>query len=600
MHTLKILPAIMVFFFSGLTAFAQPAIQTKINYTLRVNEADLSGYDIEIKITDAPTIFHLAMATHKEYDDQYWRYVQNFRIDGPGKNNFIKEDSALWKITAAGKLVTIQYRIQLPAPEPNQRGSWKPFLSPTGGLLGDLHSFMYLAEKIHTPSRVTFQLPAGWKIATGLQATNDPAIFYASSAKVLTDCPVLAGQLKTWNFSVKGIPHTIAYWPATASIDTSLLVNTVKKIAIQAADLFDTIPYKNYTFLFQDSSNAALEHGNSVTIGIPATTFQRDLADINHEIAHEYFHTWNLMHLRPAEYSEINYGPKEKAAGLWWSEGMSIFYSDLLLRRAKLPTYDSTRLLHLEKLIGRYFFNPAYQKISPEKASIESNEPAGAFGDYSPSVHLQGEITGAMLDLIIRNATNGKHSIDDVMRKIFYRFAGEKGFHAKDIEQAVKEICNCEIHSFFRDHIYNAKPVNFDQYLNFIGKKVHIVWKPAQDNNGRPLPDYRMYLASRTGENNFTIIITNPESCWAKAGLHTGDKVVTINNMPVTDIQSYRMLQRSLQVGDTVEFEISRNSQIKKVTVTVQGYNVPAATITSLEKITPKQKKLFADWSASK
>ncbi len=138
---------LFIFFVSDLKA--QQKIQTAISYVLRIDTSDLSGYDVEMHIHDAPKAFHLAMATHHEYDDRYWRYVQNLRVE-PIKNNYIREDSALWRINNSGKDVIIKYRIHLPAFTGN-RPVWKPFLSPTGGFAADMHSFMYLVEQPHIP-----------------------------------------------------------------------------------------------------------------------------------------------------------------------------------------------------------------------------------------------------------------------------------------------------------------------------------------------------------------------------------------------------------------------------------------------------------------
>ncbi|MEP6927561.1 MAG: hypothetical protein ABI834_07990, partial [Ginsengibacter sp.] len=487
---------------SSLHIAAQKIIsKTNINYILRVDTSDRSGYDVEIHISDAPKIFHLAMATHNEYDDRYWRYVENFRVHPEGKNNYVREDSALWKIISAVKNVVIKYRIHLPASNEIQRPVWKPFLSLTGGMVGDIHSFMYLTELPQTPSHITFQLPAGWQIATGLETTNKPNTFYAPNAKVLMDCPVLVGKFYTWNFSIKEVQHKIVYWPLSnaTSFDTLLLVNNIKKIVQETVKLFDTIPYRNYTFLLQDGAYAALEHSSSVTIGLPSATFEKEKADMNNEIAHEYFHAWNLVSLHPAEYSDVYYGPQEKAAGLWWSEGLSMFYADLLLRRANLPADDSTRIIHLEKLIESYFSNPGNANISPEKASLESNEQPGGLGDYYPSVHLQGELLGTMLDFIIRDATNNKRSIDDVMRKMFKDFSGSKGFYSADIERTVKDICNCDVHSFFENYVYHANEINFNNYLKLIGKKIEVTWAAANEN-GKPMPDLNIYPWIKRGE----------------------------------------------------------------------------------------------------
>src|SRR6266481_5662989 len=74
-----------------------------IHYTLKADIADLSGYDIEIHLHNARPHFQLAMATHHEYDDRFWRFVKNFRVESPdGKSNYTRKDSALWDITIPG------------------------------------------------------------------------------------------------------------------------------------------------------------------------------------------------------------------------------------------------------------------------------------------------------------------------------------------------------------------------------------------------------------------------------------------------------------------------------------------------------------------
>ena len=72
------------------------------------------------------------------------------------------------------------------------------------------------------------------------------------------------------------------------------------------------------------------------------------------------------MAIKPVEYREIDYRTQPPVSSLWFSEGLTIFYSDLLLRRAGMPLQDSTRVAHLERLLSRYLGNPAYERFSAE------------------------------------------------------------------------------------------------------------------------------------------------------------------------------------------------------------------------------------------
>ncbi len=537
------------------------------------------------------------MATHHEYDDRFWRFIRNFRIETPnGKAIYNRKDSASWDITIPGNKAVIYYRIKLPD---LPRFAHRPFLASYGGLLGDIHSFMYMVEQSHIPSSVTFELPKEWQIATGLEKTADRKTFIASSAKTLLDCPVLVGRLHQWTFRAGNKPHTIAYLSATSklSFDTSLFISNIQKIVIQTVRLFGGIPYKNYTFLFEDGVNGALEHSNSVTIGAPADIITNHKQDIYSEIAHEFSHTWNLMFIKPAEYTELNYGPQEQSAGLWFSEGLAMFYSDLLLRRAGLPVEEFTRVAHLEGLIKRYYADTGNMVIPPGKVSLASNAPPGMLGDYSASTHLQGELLGAMLDMLIRNITDNQHSFDDVMRLMFKRFGGDKGFYAQDIERVVADVCrDNRVHVFFQNYVYAGKPLDFNQYLRLIGLKLELSYQPAVDDKGQPAPDTRVYTWKPQGDTVYHIIMTHPESCWVKAGLHTGNAVIAINNQFIKSRQDFYNTLKTIKIGDTVIVQVNHADGLQKIPVVITGYQVPVANITKVNDPGIRVQNLYQKW----
>src|SRR5205807_3184390 len=191
-----------------------------------------------------------------------------------------------------------------------------------------------------------------------------------------------------------------------------------------------------------------LEHLNSVTIGARSQSLAQRLTGIFDTTAHEYFHTWNLMHVRPVERVGLRYHPAEPASVLWWSEGVTIYFSDLMLRRARLPTFDPTRLAHLAKYMEVYLSTPGYSHISAERVSRAAEDPL-ALGDDYASTHLQGYLLGAMLDLMIREATHEQRSLDEVMRRLSYRFTPQRGITGRDIERTVDEVCACDVHPFF-------------------------------------------------------------------------------------------------------------------------------------------------------
>jgi len=576
--------------------------QPVIDYTLAVDSSDLSVLTVQIKLKNISDTFHLAMYAHPLADDKYWRYVENLTVNADeGSAASFREDSALWKFVTHNHNATVTYKIHLP-PSKNQQSASKPFLTQSGGLIGDYHNFMYVAGQILAPCHIHFQLPSGWQIATGLEPTSDPFTYYASSAGILLDAPVLIGHFKKWKFLVSGVPHTVAYWslPDAAAFDTSRLVANIQKMVTEACRLFGRLPYREYFFLLQDGSYGALEHHNSVTVGVPSKDLAQNVFDYNGEIAHEYFHVWNMMRIVPVEYTNIDYKPPSFSKSLWWSEGLTMFYADLLLRRAGTPYNTTTRTQHLAELIERYINNPGNHTFSAEKVSMSDVAPPGYLGDYYASTHLQGELIGNLFDMIIRNATNGKQNIDDLMRKMFESFSGANGFDGKDVEQMTNEICHCDVHLFFENHIRGNKMIDFDKYLIALGLKMNITKKLLLGEDKKPAADGSVYAWNDAAAHAIKLGVTNPQGCWGKAGLHTGDVLLKMNDSTISSTNDFFSWVDKLKPGDTVNIEIKRKDKISSTKVYLTSVNVTLVSIENLPKPSGKQERLYSEWMMGK
>ena len=591
----------------ALFAPAHPALKPSIQYTVRVDSADLSGWSVEIRLRTASDTVRLAMAAHPEYDDRYRRYVTGFTAE-PSGAVVTRVDSTVWQVVAPRGILVVRYRIALPSAEPGPRAAWHPFLTPTGGLFGGPHAFMYVLGAEDSSALVTLDLPTGWEIATALTPTRDPHTFVAPNAEVLVDSPILAGHLRQWRFVERGATHRVVYWPLpnATPFDTARFVSGIQSMVHQAVGLFGRTPYREYTFQFEDGAyNGGLEHRNSVTLGARSEELARDPNAVIQETAHEFVHTWNLMAIRPVEYHNIDYRTQPPVSSLWFSEGLTMFYADLLLRRAGIPLRDSTRVAHLERLITSYLANPAYARFSAESISrVAYNVQPGELGDYSASTHLQGELIGTMLDLTIRDATQGQRSMDDVMRLLFDRssppdalsrrdrvYVGE-GIDGRIVEQAIESVCGCDVTPFFDAHVRSAHVLDFDRYLGLIGLKTRVSWGPAV-SNGAPDRDLRMYgFESAAPDSGLRLVVTNPGSIWGRAGLHSRDRLVSIDGAPVATWADFRARMQRLRLGDTVRIQVRRPSGPFEATVIVAGFERPTVRIEQLPNATVAQRRL--------
>ena len=577
-----------------ITTVPALAAQPAISYSLDVDAADLSVLSVRMHIRNAPETFHIALARHPEYDDRFWRYMEALQTDAARQAASVTAlDQNLWQVSAPGGEVTLRYRIRLPAAGHSARAAWRPFLTSTGGLIGDLHTFVYIVEAPQAPSHVMLRLPTGWRVATALAPTSDPNIFFAASGEVLTESPILVGQLRDWRFVVNDTPYRVSYWPLpdARAFDFGTFVAGIEKLVREAVALFGVAPWREYSFLLQDGALGALEHPDSLTLGVPSATLAGNPYAFHEGIAHEFVHAWNLMRIHPAEYHGIDYRAATPSAGLWFSEGPSMFYADLLLRRAGLPTSTPTRVAHLEELIARYLAEPGDARFSAEQVSRAANDARpGALGDYSASTHLQGELLGAMLDLIIRDATASRRSMDDVMRAMLDQFSGTRGFTGKDIENTIAELCGCSVTSLFDAYVRGAAPIEFNRYLDLAGLHMDAVWEKGDT------PDLSAWAWMDQGDNTLRIAIADPASVWGRAGLHTGDQILAMNGVTSGSAAEFRDTLRRLHVGDTVAIEVKHSGAIRTATVTISLMDRPKVRISEVAHVTERQRAVLDHW----
>lgn len=582
----------------AITSVAYPVIR----YTITLNPDKAPDIDVQMHIENIGPNFSIAMFAHPEYDDAYWRYVKDLKTTtGLGTASLTRKDSALWEVTTSSGEIDIYYTMKLP-PEEKPRAAWRPFVTAEGALISQTHLLMYVVGATKTPSYLQLTLPQGWQAATSLQATKDSLQFFAPDAAALMDAPILVGHLSEQVFYVNNVPHHVVYWPSSNAFlfGQQQLVDGIKKLVQQSASLFNGLPYRNYFFLLQDSAYGALEHANSVTLGAPAANLQKSMGDYFMEIAHEYFHAWNLVRIRPAEYGDVDYKTTPLSKELWWSEGITMYYADRLLRRAGLPAEEATRIEHLKNLITRYYSNPGNYKFSAEEISRASYGAPDMLGDYTASAHLQGEVLGAMLELIIRKATANKKSLDDVMRGLMKEFNGSKGFTSKDIERLVKATCGCNVASFFNDHIQGANPIAFNTYLEWMGLRVDTTRKIALNEDGTEQPDVRIFSWLMPDKKTVALKLLNPESCWGKAGLHTGDNILSVKGPPVNTPRDFHRVVRNVKVGEMIPIEIKRKDTVLEITVLITHYKKPDVEIMELKNATQKQKQLLKAWKEAK
>jgi predicted metalloprotease with PDZ domain len=340
------------------------------------------------------------------------------------------------------------------------------------------NTFMYIEGHLNEPVSVSLSYPIGWKsVATGLDPViGSPNEYSAPDFDILYDCPILIGNLEVLpSFWVKGIEHRfIAY--NIADFDRTLFMNNLKKTVEAATEIIADIPYKQYTFIGIGPGFGGIEHLNNTTISFDGTGLgsPESISRTMNFFGHEYFHNYNVKRIRPFELGPFDYEKGNRTNLLWVSEGLSVYYEYLIVKRAGLIDGE-TLLANFSGNMNTHENNPGRHFQSLQQASYNtwSDGPFGNQGSdpgKSISYYEKGPLVGLLLDFEIRNATNNNKSLDDVMRLLYRKYyqTEQRGFTDAEFQFACEEVAGISLDEIF-EYVYTCKEIDYPKYLAYAG-----------------------------------------------------------------------------------------------------------------------------------
>lgn len=410
----------------------------------------------------------------------YWKEVQNLTAKVKSGENLRSENlnAGTWQLVVK-KNTSFSISYDLKADRRFVANNW---LDSTHAYIVTPATFLYIEDHINTPVSVKVNLYKSWKsIATGLDSLpGKKNEYFAPDFDVLYDCPILAGNLEEFPpFEVYGIKHRfIAYNPGT--FDRNDFMLNLKKVVKAAIDIIGKVPYRQYTFIGIGPGYGGIEHLNNTTVSFSVKGLQNKTAMTRtlNFLAHEFFHSYNVKCIRPFELGPFDYGRENRTDLLWVSEGLTVYYEYMIVRRAGLIN-DQELFSDFESNINALENNPGrlYQSLIQSSYNTWSDGPFGNQGKDAGktiSYYDKGPIIGWILDLSIRNATANKRSLDDVMRFLYSHYYLEKyrGFTDAEFQQACEDMAGISLNKEF-EYVYTTKEIDYNAFMSLAGLKIN-------------------------------------------------------------------------------------------------------------------------------
>ncbi|MDR2853079.1 MAG: peptidase M61 [Burkholderiaceae bacterium] len=362
-------------------------------------------------------------------------------------------DKASWELDCAANdhgspegHAPLILRYEVTANDTSVRGAW---LDTQRGFFNATSLCLRVEDHDHEPHTIEIVPPphaTHWSCATALRALKTGrrgfGLYHADDYDELADSPVALGVFWSGEFTACGVPHRFVVSGAGTGFDGARLLADTRTVCetqmrfwhgAKAGQRGGARPvHDRYVFLLNamHEGYGGLEHRHSTALmckrdALPRLGVARQdpsYTTLLGLISHEYFHTWNVKRMRPAEFARYDYGRENYTALLWFFEGLTSYYDDLLLRRAGLID-DAAYLRLLGQTIDQMQQMPGRHVQSVAQASFDAWVKYYRMDEHTPNItvsyYLKGALIGLCLDLTLRASGQPDQSLDAVMRRLW-------------------------------------------------------------------------------------------------------------------------------------------------------------------------------------
>jgi predicted metalloprotease with PDZ domain len=452
------------------------------------------------------------------------RWVSNFSAAAAGKAlTWDKLDYDTWRIRPDGaKSITVTFDYLADSLDNAMTWSRGNFAFFNGTNL-----FLYPEGRpTDFTATVMVKTEPSWLVTTGMKPAGAPHTYSASNYHDLVDMPFFIGEYDVDSTQIVNKWVRMASWPkgALQGVNRTTFWDHQKKMIPAMGAVFNDIPWDNYTtFIVFDSTSgggSALEHQSS-HLGIYTPLLVESIL-FPSITAHEMIHAWNVKRLRPADMVPYKYSQPQPTPWLWVSEGITDYYSDVVLSRSGVT--DTAGFLILTQ--GKIEETGATPPVALTDASLSTwIHPTDGTGYI---YYQKGSLAGLLLDIMIRDASDNKKGLDDVFRELYQTAYKQKwtGFTSEQWWGAVSRAAGGKsFDEFNAKYVDGREPMPFATVLPLGGFRIKV------DTIREP----RLGVTSAPDSSGVRVAEVQPGSPAEAAGLRPGDYLDQVGDIPVRD-----------------------------------------------------------------
>ena len=499
----------------------------------------------------------------------------------------VKLDKQTWQVTGNGT-VTVSYPIYWDEP-----GPFSSQLNPDHAFLNLAMVLLYVPDRRGEDARLVFDdVPESWRVAVeldpaGVAAGRRTAAYAAPSYDALVDAPVELGTFEEFRIEAGGRPIRIVVHGDAG--DRSRLTDALKRIIDYQVSLMGGAPFREFLFLFHVGPNfggGGMEHANSTAIS----------ADVPGQLAsysaHELFHAWNVKRIRPQSLEPVDFTKEMWTRSLWFAEGVTNTYGAYTLVRTGL--WSAQQFYgNLAAQINELESRPAHRWQSAEQSSLDAwleKYPLYVRPEESISYYNKGQLLGVLLDILIRDTTDNRASLDDVLRALNEEFARRGRFYnesddlravAEDAIRRKAPAARADLRDFFARYVSGTAEIPFADLLGRAG------WIIKDTGQHRAAFGFAI---NRENGGSFSVAGLESGSAAQQAGLQDGDILVALDGEGVP--RSPERWLRDHQPDERVTVKVRRGGEEKEFSFVLGRQSEAVYQVVEAPEPTEKQRRI--------
>ena len=487
--------------------------------------------------------------------------IREFNVLGEDNKplKYHKKSKDLWSIqTENQKIVVVNYQFYA-----DVLNGGSTYLDEEQLYINPVNCFFYLPDALEEEYEIQFDVPDDYVIATGLPHIKGRR-YKASDHQELFDCPLIcSGNIEKLTYEVDGVVYNI--W-----IQGETLIHRKKMIADHKAftetqvKAFGDIPCTEYHFLYQFPSyrvRHGVEHHNSTVIAMgpgSALHLENQYNELIGISCHELYHTWNIKSIRPKEMMPYDFS-KENYSNLGYvAEGVTTYFGDQFLWRSDVFTQEQFFEI-VQTSIDRYYQNEGRKNLSVAESSFDTWLDGYVKGIpwRKVSIYNEGMLIALICDLRIIRNTDGKKSLDDVMKIMYDRFGKKEiGYSELDYLNCMEEVGQVSFQDVFNELFHGTEDYGrfLKEELSYFGIKLNLI-----DN---PNPAAGKFGFFTDDKNSVVLVAENSPA--DQSGLWFGDKIIAIDGIQMTQPVSHYFKE---ETKNSFELLVSRQGKAMNLTL---------------------------------